>query len=319
MNALTAEGIYYAMVTGELAARAAIDAIQAGNFASAQLRGYERAWKREIGDELANSVRLQKLLLADPARIDRIVRAASRHAVLADLLARYATGALTHAQFKRSMLRRALPVYRARENAEAVSWLTFAEHSGCWRALFSLLVGSLFAFQRQFREYPGIEYERFSGASGGAQEKTEFAFARLMYPPAPTAMFDRAGPRWAEGMSSWTQDYPRADRHFLLALRRLTRIHARSVEQPVNLDDGDDVYNWPWLYAVRPGEWQLTDAQAHKLRDYLLRGGFFMADDFWGTPEWAVFWDSMGRVFPDRQAVELENTNRDIPYHLRSG
>jgi geranylgeranyl reductase family protein len=111
VNALTAEGIYYAMVSGELAARAAIDAIRAGNFGSAQLRGYEAAWKREIGDELANSVRLQKLLLADPTRIDRIVRAAGRHAVLADLLARFATGALTHAQFKRSMLRRAFPVY----------------------------------------------------------------------------------------------------------------------------------------------------------------------------------------------------------------
>jgi len=111
VNALTAEGIYYAMVSGELAAKAALDAIRAGNFASAQLRSYERAWKQEIGDELVNSVRLQKLLLADPTRIDRIVRAASRHAVLADLLARYATGAITHARFKRSMLRRALPVY----------------------------------------------------------------------------------------------------------------------------------------------------------------------------------------------------------------
>ncbi len=60
----------------------------------------------------------------------------------------------------------------------------------------------------------------------------------------------------------WTQDYPRADRHFLRAMRRLTRIHARSVEQPVNLDDGDDVYNWPWLYAVQSGDWNLTDAQA---------------------------------------------------------
>jgi geranylgeranyl reductase family protein len=111
VNALTAEGIYYAMVTGELAARAAIDAIRAATFASAELHVYERAWKREIGDELTNSVRLQKLLLADPARIDRIVRAASRHPVLADLLARFATGAITHAQFKRGMLRRALPVY----------------------------------------------------------------------------------------------------------------------------------------------------------------------------------------------------------------
>jgi geranylgeranyl reductase family protein len=111
VNALTAEGIYYAMVSGELAAHAAMDAIRAGKFASAQLRGYETTWKREIGDELAHSVRLQKLLLADPGRIDRIVRAASRHPVLAGLLARYATGAISHVQFRRSMLRRALPVY----------------------------------------------------------------------------------------------------------------------------------------------------------------------------------------------------------------
>ena len=117
VNALTAEGIYYAMVTGEVAARAAIDAIRTGNFG---LSRYQSAWKREIGDELANSVRLQKMLLADPTRIDRIVRAASRHPVLADLLARYATGALTHAQFKRSMLRRALPVYLREKTRQLV-------------------------------------------------------------------------------------------------------------------------------------------------------------------------------------------------------
>jgi geranylgeranyl reductase family protein len=111
VNALTAEGIYYAMVSGERAAHVALDAIRVGKFDSAQLRGYEIAWKKEIGDELSHSVRLQKLLLADPGRIDRIVRAASRHAVFADLLARYATGAMSHVQFRRSMLRRALPVY----------------------------------------------------------------------------------------------------------------------------------------------------------------------------------------------------------------
>src|SRR5271168_839164 len=154
------------------------------------------------------------------------------------------------------------------------------------RWLFGCAVaGSLLAFQRPFREYPAIEYNDFP-LPPDAQEKTEFAFARLMYPPAPTAMFDRAGPRWAEGMSSWTQDYPRADRHFLLALRRLTRIHARSVEQAVNLDDGDDVYNWPWLCAGEMGDWKLTYSQAKKLREYLLRGGFLMLDDFWGPDEW---------------------------------
>jgi hypothetical protein len=175
----------------------------------------------------------------------------------------------------------------------------------------AVLLGSLCAFQLPFREYPAIEYNDFP-LPADAQEKTEWVFARLMYPPAPTARFDRTWGRpgaWAHGMSSWTQDYPRADRHFVLALRRLTRLHVRSVEQPVNLDDGDDVYNWPWLYAVRPGEWLLSDAQAQRLRDYLLRGGFFMADDFWGTREWEVFMNSMHRVFPDRPVVDLENSD----------
>jgi flavin-dependent dehydrogenase len=111
VNAVTAEGIYYAMVSGDLAARAALAAIRSGNFGSAQLRGYENAWKREMGDELSKSVRLQKLLLADPARIDRIVRAAGRHRALADILARFATGAVSYGQFRRWMWRRALPVY----------------------------------------------------------------------------------------------------------------------------------------------------------------------------------------------------------------
>jgi hypothetical protein len=53
----------------------------------------------------------------------------------------------------------------------------------------------------------------------------------------------------------------------------------------------------------------LTDAQAKVLREYLLRGGFFMADDFHGTEEWAVFQESMNRVFPDRPIVEIEDTD----------
>jgi hypothetical protein len=174
----------------------------------------------------------------------------------------------------------------------------------------AVLLGSLSAFQREFREYPAIEYNNFPLPTD-YQQTAEFAFGRLMYPPSPGARFDRSYGvgGWTHGMSSWTQDYPRADRHFLEALRRLSRIDVRSVEQPINLDDDDDVYNWPWLYAVRPGEWQLTDAQAAKLRDYLLRGGFFMADDFWGTREWRVFYASMNKVFPDRQIVDLDNDN----------
>ena len=188
-------------------------------------------------------------------------------------------------------------------------------HLHVWILAAALLAiaGGLCAYQRPFREYPGIEYNDFP-LPPDYQEKTEFAFARLMYPPARGAFgFGRYRGDWREGDSIWTQDYPRADRHFSQAVRRLTRIHARSVEQPVNLDDGDDVYNWPWLYAVQVGRWSLTDAQAQKLRDYLLRGGFFMCDDFWGENDWDVFLQSMHRVFPDRPIVELED--RDPIFH----
>ena len=175
-----------------------------------------------------------------------------------------------------------------------------------------VLFGMLYGFQLPFREFPGVEY-RVGDISlpAGWQEKTEWAFARLMYPQSPFARGGRGfgfrgGGLWSEGNTMWTQDYPRADRHFVLALRRLTRLHVRSVEQPVNLDEGG-VGDWPWLYAVQTGHWQLTDSQAKALREYLLRGGFLMADDFWGPTEWEIFMDSMKKVFPDRQVVELDS------------
>ena len=184
--------------------------------------------------------------------------------------------------------------------------------------VFSLLGGLLvlsatYAFQRPFKEYPGFEYENFP-IPPDWQEKTEWAFARLMYPPMDgvhgRGWRRRYSSDWANGYSNWTTDYPRSDRHFSQALRRLTRVHGRSVEQSVNLDDGDEVFYWPWLYAVEVGHWNLTDAQVKKMREYLLRGGFFMCDDFHGTEEWDVFIHSMNRIFPDRPIVEIENIDQ---------
>jgi len=188
--------------------------------------------------------------------------------------------------------------------------------AGCWFFKGVVVLGTLYAFQLPFREYPGVEYRLGEiPLPPDWQEKTEWAFARLMYPPTQDRYgrgfgygYGFRGSFWTQGNSMWTQDYPRADRHFSLALRRLTRIHVRSVEQPVNLDEGA-VYDWPWLYAVQPGHWQLTDTQAQSLREYLLRGGFFMADDFWGPAEWDVFMRSMRKVFPERQVVELDNSD----------
>jgi hypothetical protein len=168
-------------------------------------------------------------------------------------------------------------------------------------------VGLLAAFQRPFRQFIGVEYPRFE-LTPDWEEKTEFAFARLMFPPGPLNGYAGRDMEWHQGYSLWTQDYPRADRHFSQAVRRLTRIHTRSVEQVVNLDEGD-AYDWPWLYAVQVGEWGLTDQQGKALREYCLRGGFFMADDFHAQAEWYEFESRMKKAFPEYPIREIEDSD----------
>ena len=179
--------------------------------------------------------------------------------------------------------------------------------SGRALAFAGIMFGVLYA-QRPFRVYPSVEGYDTMPLPSDWQRSAEWTFARLMYPPGPLdGYYPRFQGDWRKGLSLWTQDYPKADRALSAAVGRLTRVDARSVEQPVNLDDGDEVYNWPWLYAVQVGEWGLTEAQCKKLRDYLLRGGFFMADDFHGSEEQAYFEKTMRMVFPDRPIVDIPN------------
>jgi hypothetical protein len=169
--------------------------------------------------------------------------------------------------------------------------------------LFVLSV--MFAYQRGFKEYP---YEEVNPAPvpPDANEKTEWAFARLRYPSGRYM-------RWRRG--SWSIDFPKADRQFVQGVRRLSRIHARSAEQVVDLElDDDEIFYWPWIYAVEVGHWDLTDSQCKKMREYLLRGGFLMTDDFHGTREWGTFIATMNRIFPDRPIVEIEN--KDPIFHV---
>jgi hypothetical protein len=170
-----------------------------------------------------------------------------------------------------------------------------------------LCLSALYAFQRPFRQFPGVEYYTFE-LTPDWRDSAEFVFARLMYPPGPLNGYRGRDAEWHQGLSLWTQDYPRADRHFSQAVRRLTRIHTRSVEQPVNLDEGD-AYDWPWLYAVQVGEWGLSDAQGKLLREYCLRGGFFMADDFHGQAEWYEFESRMKKAFPEYPIRDIEDAD----------
>ncbi len=147
-------------------------------------------------------------------------------------------------------------------------------------------------------------------------DKAEFSWSRLRYTPIARGFggggggfggfggyrgFGGFGGAW-----TWARDYPKADREFLLAVKRLTRIDARSTEQVVDLDS-DDIFNYPFVYAVQVEDWTFTDAEAKRLREYLLKGGFLMVDDFHGTADWQSFMRGMRMVFPNRPVEDLQN------------
>ena len=136
-----------------------------------------------------------------------------------------------------------------------------------WMGGAVVLLATLYASQHGFRVYPSLEPYDDVALPADYTQPSEWVFARLMYPQGPLDGYRYDTGDWRQGRSLWTQDFPRADRSFAAAVRRLTRVDARSVEQCVNLDDGDEVYNWPWLYAVQVGEWGLTEKQAKKLRE----------------------------------------------------
>jgi len=177
-----------------------------------------------------------------------------------------------------------------------------------YRGIFvSLLAVLLLAAQpgRPERRWAMYEREMQDPADDppDAWDETEFAFARLRY----RSDRDGGGFRF-RSRSRWGIDANKSDRQFLAGLRRLTRVNARSVEQIVDIDS-DEIFNWPWLYAVGIGDWKLNAAQALRMRQYFDRGGFFVVDDFHNEGEWANFMEGMHQIYPNCQAVELQNSD----------
>jgi hypothetical protein len=159
--------------------------------------------------------------------------------------------------------------------------------------------------QLEFRVYDSFEgYDADTSLPADYSVPGELVIGRLMYPSRVRFGFFGRGD-WRDGGTSWAVDYPRGDRTLVQMLRRFTRIDVRAVEQPVNPDDGDDIFYWPFLTAGLAGYWELTDAQAAKLREYLLRGGFVFFDSFFDSGSWIGFEEGMKRIFPDRPIVDL--------------
>lgn len=173
-------------------------------------------------------------------------------------------------------------------------------------AIAAMLVARAADAPRPFRVYPSFEGEDAAAPlPPDWKVPGEFVLARLMYPSRGFGFF---GGDWRQGGTGWTDDYPRGDRTMIKMLRRLTRISARAVEQPVNPDDGDAQF-YPFLLVGLAFSWELTDRQAAELRAYLLHGGFMFCDSFFGDSNWAMFEEGLRRVFPHRPIIDLTDDN----------
>jgi hypothetical protein len=101
----------------------------------------------------------------------------------------------------------------------------------------------------------------------------------------------------------WQTDYPYAEINLMTRLGELTRtrisrdrenIPTHFVVRPTD----DTLFNCPFLMASDIGTAGFAEADADRLRLYLLKGGFLWVDDFWGTPAWTQWAVEIGKVLP---------------------
>ena len=130
----------------------------------------------------------------------------------------------------------------------------------------------------------------------------DFTFVRIRYTSGgPNFQYRNFfGPRW----ESWTVDYPTAEQNFLKGIGNWTSINV--AKHPVTLSLLDsDFFRYPFAYMVEVGYMALSQVEADTLREWLLRGGFLMVDDFHGPYEWQHFVHEMKLVFPERSIIDI--------------
>jgi hypothetical protein len=136
-----------------------------------------------------------------------------------------------------------------------------------------------------------------------------FAFVRLKYTTAP-------GGFWYAGLPSWIHGYPTSERNLLSIINEVTLIGGRSDAFNVLALDDPELMRYPLAYMTEAGWWTLTDSETEAFREYLLKGGFVIFDDFKVEGEfgpgggWDPFEANIRRVLPGARIVDMDPTHK---------
>ena len=101
----------------------------------------------------------------------------------------------------------------------------------------------------------------------------------------------------------WRTDYPYAEINLMTRFSELTKTQ---ISRDANREPNhyvvqllqDQLFNCPILMASDAGTLAFSDREAARLREYLLKGGFLWADDFWGTDAWYFWEEQIAHVLP---------------------
>lgn len=159
----------------------------------------------------------------------------------------------------------------------------------------ALLAGALAGTALVYPKEAAAQYRW--GRSTAAPEReifpgNKFTFCRVRY-----SGVGRGG--WG---GTWAVDYPASDLNFSQRLDELTTIKVSRDERGgyrhvvIELTE-EALFDYPFLYMLEVGGLRFSEAERLRLRDYLLRGGFLMVDDFWGEREWRNWVYEIGQVF----------------------
>lgn len=154
------------------------------------------------------------------------------------------------------------------------------------------------------------QWHREGQLSPNTPADAEFVFTRIIFEAGYSY---QRGP----GNTPW-RDWPESDMHFIKGVRRLTAVNIEDQSRAIELTD-EQLFDRPWIYALEVGTWLLSQEEADNLREYLLRGGFLVVDDFHGTYQWAGFMKSMRLVFPDRPIVPVGRSAAIMNMHYEIG
>jgi hypothetical protein len=140
----------------------------------------------------------------------------------------------------------------------------------------------------------------------GPDYDARFTFARLRYTFSADPEFGMGGGRMRD--PPWRHDYPAAETNLMHIITEVTSLAAfRDGGRIIDIGN-PDLMKYPISYMSEPGFWTMTDPEAANLRNYLLKGGFIIFDDF-GGPHWTNLAVQMNRLLPRARWIQLDATH----------